>query len=176
MSSLSESLGIALRDDTFLRLTLSQPLQAVRGTSPKVTVRPIQLRDEVKYQWTSRIGSQEHHENLTAEELKQRLPSVFCVTFADAHLFTTGEDLTFKRHRSGQIRMKKSKPSLKPITDLNHNREKQYLIPAGVPCPFLIEIGVMLPTGQVRAAMYHKFRQINRYLEFVNDLLPHLPA
>ena len=176
MTSLFESLNTALNDDTFLRLTLSQPLQPVRGTSPKVTVRPIQLRDEVKYQWTSRVGSKENHENLSAEELKQRVPSVFCVTFADAHLFTTMEDLEFKRHRSGQIRMKKSKPSLKAAADLHHNREKQYLIPAGVPCPFLIEIGVMLPSGQIKPTMYHKFRQINRYLEFVNDLLPHLPA
>jgi len=39
-----------------------------------------------------------------------------------------------------------------------------------------MEIGVMLPDGQIRSAMYHKFRQINRYLEFVNDILPNLPA
>jgi len=176
MISLSESLNTALSEDTFLRLTLSQPIPPMTGGSPKVTVRPVLLRDETRYQWTYRIGSQEHHENLSVEELLQRVATVFCVTFADAHLFTTVEDLTFKLHRSGQVRFKKSKPSMKAEPDLSHNREKQYLIPVGVPCPFLIEIGVMLPNGQVRSAMYHKFRQINRYLEFVNDLLPHLPA
>ena len=176
MSSLSESLTTALADETFLRLTLSQPLQPMTGGSPKVTVRPVLLRDEMRYQWTSRIGSQEHHENLSAAELQQRVVAVFCVTFADGHLFTTVEDLTFKQHRSGQVRFKKGKPTLKAEPDLNHNREKQYLIPVGVPCAFLIEIGVMLPNGQIRSAMYHKFRQINRYLEFVNDVLPHLPA
>ncbi|MBS0206552.1 MAG: SAM-dependent methyltransferase [Planctomycetes bacterium] len=176
MSSLIESLSASLRDDTFLRLTLSQPIPATKGGGPKVTIRPVLLRDETKYQWTSRTGSQEHHENLTAAELQQRVAAVFCITFADAHLFTTVEDLSFKQHRSGQVRFKKSKPTLKAAADLNHNREKQYLIPAGVPCPFLIEIGVMLPNGQVRSAMYHKFRQINRYLEFVEDLLPNLPA
>jgi SAM-dependent methyltransferase len=176
MSSLAESLTAALNDDTFLRLTLSQPLQSTTGGSPKVTVRPILVRDGTLYQWTSRTGSQEHHENLSRQELEQRIAKVFGVTFGDAHLFTTAEDLSFKRHRSGQIRFKKSKPTLKATADLSHNREKQYLIPAGVPCPFLIEIGVMLPGGQIRSAMYHKFRQINRYLEFVNDLLPHVPA
>ena len=176
MSSLTESLGISLRDNTFLRLTLSQPMPPMAGGAPKVSVRPILLRDETRYQWTSRIGSQEHHENLSDAELQQRVAAVFCVSFADAHLFTTLEDLSYKRHRSGQVRMKKSKPTLKAAPDLSHNREKQYLIPAGVPCPFLIEIGVMLPNGQIRSAMYHKFRQINRYLEFVHDLLPDLPA
>lgn len=176
MSSLIESLSASLLDDSFLRLTLSQPIPAMKGGGPKVTVRPVLLRDETRYQWTSRVGSQENHENLTDAEFQQRVASVFCITFADAHLFTTVEDLSFKQHRSGQVRFKKSKPTLKAAPDLSHNREKQYLIPAGVPCSFLVEIGVMLPNGQVRSAMYHKFRQINRYLEFVNDLLPSLPA
>jgi SAM-dependent methyltransferase len=176
MTSLSESLSSTLQDGSFLRLTLSQPMQPMAGTAPKVTVRPVSLRDETKYQWIARIGSQEHHENLTEEELQKRVESVFCISFADAHLFTKVEDLAFKRHRSGQVRFKKSKPTLKPPTDLSHNREKQYLIPVGVPCPFLVEIGVMLPNGQIKSAMYHKFRQINRYLEFVEDLMPHLPS
>ena len=176
MSSLSDSLTTSLADDTFLRLTLSQLITPIPGGSPKVTVRPVLLREETRYQWTSRSGSQEHHENLSSAEFLQRVASVFCGIFADAHLFTTLEDLSFKRHRSGQVRFKKSKPSLKAEPDLSHNREKQYLIPAGIPCPFLIEIGVMLPNGQVRSAMYPKFRQINRYLEFVEDLLPSLPA
>lgn len=175
MSSLNESLAGALRDETFLRLTLSQPLQPMKGASPKVTVRPILLRDEIRFQWTSRVGSQEHHENLTGEELQQRVGKTFCVTFADAHLFTRTDDQTFRQHRSGQVRFKKSKPSLKPEANLDHNRDKQYLIPAGVPCPFLMEVGVMLPNGQIKAAMYHKFRQINRYLEFLEDIVPHLP-
>ena len=176
MTSLSESLNANLQNGTFLRLTLSQPMQPIAGAPPKVTVRPVLLRDETKYQWIARIGSQEHHENLTEDELLKRVEAVFCVSFADAHLFTKLEDQAFKRHRSGQVRFKKSKPTLKPPADLSHNREKQYLIPAGVPCPFLIEIGVMLPNGQIKSAMYHKFRQINRYLEFVEDLMPHLPA
>ncbi|HEY4258538.1 MAG TPA: SAM-dependent methyltransferase [Schlesneria sp.] len=176
MTSLSESLSSTLQDGSFLRLTLSQPMQPMTGAAPKVTVRPVLLRDETKYQWIARIGSQEHHENLSEEELQKRVESVFCTSFADAHLFTKVEDLAFKRHRSGQVRFKKSKPTLKPSTDLSHNREKQYLIPVGVPCPFLVEIGVMLPNGQIKSAMYHKFRQINRYLEFVEDLMPNLPS
>lgn len=176
MTSLNESLANSVDGSSFLRLTLSQPLQKSVATSEKVTVRPVRLRDDLKYQWTSRVGSQEYHENLSADEFKNRVDKVFCVTFGDAHLFTTVDDLSFKRHRSGQIRFKRSKPTLKAEAVQDHNREKQYLIPAGIPCPFLIEIGVMLPGGQVRPAMYHKFRQINRYLEFVEDLIPALPA
>ena len=56
----------------------------------------------------------------------------------------------------------------------SHNRAKQYLLPEHQPVPFLISAGVMTPTGQVKAAMYHKFRQINRFLELVNNIVPSL--
>jgi SAM-dependent methyltransferase len=176
MHTLQASLAASLRDESFLRLVLSQTMQPSKAGAVKATIRPVEFRDGIRYQWTARVGTQEHHENLTRDEFEERVARTFCVSFADAHLFTSIADMTFKRHRSGQIRFKQSKPSLEASLDASHNREKQYLIPAGIPCPFLIEIGVMLPSGQVKSTMYHKFRQINRYLEFVEDLLPHLPA
>ena len=41
--------------------------------------------------------------------------------------------------------------------------------------PFLVELGVMTKDGAVTKAKYDKFRQINRFLEFVQDILPALP-
>lgn len=58
---------------------------------------------------------------------------------------------------------------------LAHNRQKHYLIPDGVPCDFLIRLGVMSPDGKVFPKSYAKFRQINRYLEIVEDVFPALP-
>jgi SAM-dependent methyltransferase len=57
----------------------------------------------------------------------------------------------------------------------SHNRKKNYLLEEGVPVPFLVQLGVMTPDGRVVKARYDKFRQINRYLEFVEDILPSLP-
>ena len=58
----------------------------------------------------------------------------------------------------------------------SHNRTRSYLLPEGEPVPFLVELGVMARSGQVVKARYDKFRQINRYLEFVEDILPSLPS
>ena len=52
---------------------------------------------------------------------------------------------------------------------------KTRLLPEGVPVPFLVELGVMSATGEVRAKRRDKFRQINRFLELVDDVLPSLP-
>ena len=56
-----------------------------------------------------------------------------------------------------------------------HNKIKNYCLPEGEPVPFLVELGVMNASGKVLAAKYDKFRQINRYLEFVEDIVPSLP-
>ena len=75
---------------------------------------------------------------------------------------------------AGQVKFKQSRPTGQTARG-EHNRPKQYLIPENVPCPFLVEIGVMTPEGKVKANHYKKFRQINRYLELVNDVVPDLP-
>lgn len=58
--------------------------------------------------------------------------------------------------------------------DLLHNKQKQYILPQGEPVPFLVELGVQTPEGKIVKAKYDKFRQINRYLEFIKDVLPDL--
>ena len=59
--------------------------------------------------------------------------------------------------------------------DLTHNRKKRYLLPEDEPVPFLVELGVQTPEGRVRDKKYKKFRQINRFLDFIRDVLPALP-
>ena len=175
MESLISLLSQSLNGNTFQRLVLSQPLQN-KGTASKVTVRPIDLGGVTSYQWTARIGPQETHENLTAEQFRLLAKSAFGTAFGDAHLFTSEADFTLRKKPNGPLKVKRAPSSLAPQPVEGHNREKQYLIPVGKPCPFLFEIGIMLSDGKVRPAMYHKFRQINRYLEFVNDILQYLPA
>ena len=54
-------------------------------------------------------------------------------------------------------------------------RKKNYIIQEGSPVPFLQALGVMTDAGKVVAAKYDKFRQINRFLELLDDVLPAVP-
>jgi hypothetical protein len=172
--SLAERIGEALRRDDFILLVLSRPLSP-SATTHKVTVRPVLLREGVRFQWTVRQGTQERHENLTPEALVERADRAFGTAFGDAHLYTSRGDFTGRALGSGHVRWKTKPPSKTAAGPAAHNREKNYLIPAGQPCPFLSEIGVMTAGGQIRASMAAKFRQINRYLEFIEDVVPELP-
>lgn len=170
-SQFLSALDDALKSETFVMLVLSQPRRS--NASSKVTVRPVELKTGLHFQWAERIGAQEKHRNLSGAELIEATRDIFPNGFGDAHLFTELVDVT-ARTKGGSVQIRRKPPTKKSVATA-HNREKQYIIPVGEPCAFLAEIGVMTPIGDVRPAMYHKFRQINRYLEFLQDVLPSLP-
>ncbi len=60
----------------------------------------------------------------------------------------------------------------KDVSKAGFNRTKNYILPEGLPVPFLIHLGIMNDNGKIIAAKYDKFRQINRFLEFIDDVLP----
>ena len=138
-------------------------------------MRPLVVRGESQFQLTRRTSGKETHENLSPAKTVETIRKLFGAQFAHAHLFTSEADYSFRVKSDGTYRQKKSRPS-KQATVASHNRSKNYLIPEDVPCPFLIEIGIMNQSGKVRAAKYQKFRQINRFLELVNDVLELLPS
>ena len=60
------------------------------------------------------------------------------------------------------------------LSGLQHNRQKHYILKEGIPVPFLQDLGVMTGDGKVVRTKYDKFRQINRFLELIEDVLPAL--
>jgi hypothetical protein len=175
MVSLPKPVADALADGSCLLLVLSgkRPVSPLPFT--KLTVRPIELRGGHRYQLAFREAKRETHENLTPAETVERVSQLFGETFEHAHLFASHADYEARVEANGSVRVSQSPPT-KSSAERTHNRTKQYIIPENVPCPFLSEIGVMTPTGKVRAAKYAKFRQINRFLEIIDDVVEHLPS
>ena len=169
----------SLKSDTCWGFVLSQPCrraaEPTEEASSKLSARPVVLSDERRYQLAERRGKQEFHLNLTGKELLIRISAELGERFEQADLFSADADFSARVIREGVVLLTRRKPS-KSAPTLTHDRRKQYLIPEGRPCPFLAEIGVMTPAGQVKAPMQAKFRQVNRFLEFVDDILTELPA
>lgn len=163
----------AFASGEFVRLVLSRPTEP--GLA-KIPVRPVMIRGDGRYQWAERRDPKETHANLTADETRARIEREFPARFRQLNLLTTGGDFEFRAGPDGNVQVKRSRPSQTSVQPATHDVSKRYLIVDGSPCPFLEATGVMTAEGRVRASMQHKFRQINRFLEFVNDVYPDLPG
>jgi SAM-dependent methyltransferase len=149
------------------RAVLSKPRS--RELPPKVTVDPVDLRGETAYRFTTHLADRATHENLPANGARERLGTLLA-DYRQALLQTAEADWQVL----GETVLRR--PPSRTAAPRAHDRKKQYLLEEGTPVPFLVELGVMTPDGAVRKSRYDKFRQVNRFLELVDDVVPSLRA
>lgn len=139
----------------------------------KVTVKPLLIKGEYIYQAEYTYEKKVIHKNFPEDEFP-----IFCEslidTYRQADIFTESEEIQILASKPGNPRIRTRKTEVRKA-DLSHNRDRNYLIAEGVPCDFLIHLGVMTKDGQVKHRHYSKFRQINRFLETVDDVYDRLP-
>ena len=165
----------SLITDELMDITISNPEKNEHLT--KIKIRPMELKGKVRYQIEEFTKTQAFHKNVTLTELQELFPDYFESRFRQAQLHLQGGDVQILVSKKGAVSIlrKKTKTEALPKLPLSHNRTKNYILNEGTPVPFLIELGVMTKDGAVTKAKYDKFRQINRFLEFVQDILPALP-
>lgn len=142
----------------------------------KVKIRPVLLKDQIVFQKTDYIGTKVFHDNYSAEEIMKKTVAYMEDTFKQAEIETADFKAVVLVSKKGKITIKKQKKNgaVPKQTELAHNRQKQYVLDATCPIGFLVDLGVQDENGKINKSKYDKFRQINRYLEFVRDVLPHL--
>ena len=152
-------------DLSLTRAVLSKPRD--RRLPAKVTVEPVQLRHELVFQFTAQLAERVTHDNLAPDEARERLGLL---------LADYGQGLLQTPEADWQVLGEKvlRRPPTGKAGARDHDRRKQYLLDEGTPVPFLVELGVMTPDGTVRRSRYDKFRQVNRFLELVDDVVPSL--
>lgn len=140
----------------------------------KVTIRPVEIGGQKGFQAEYTVGKQVTHQNLDGDGAAALADRLVREAFKQINIFTTAEDIQVLASKPEKARIT-TRPATKGMPSLAHNREKKRIIPDGKPCDFLIRLGVMEPDGKVVQRHYSKYRQINRYLEIVEDVFPHLP-
>lgn len=141
----------------------------------KVKLRPIVLKEEFFIQETQYVGSKVLHKNHTLQEAITSILSYLQHDFKQGLIQTAEEECTILISKKGKVSIKRKKKTSVVKADLGHNRQKQYILKEGENIPFLIDLGIMNLEGKVVKAKYDKFRQINKYLEFIRDIIPRLP-
>lgn len=146
------------------------------GAGPsRVKIRPVEVKGTILFQASAAEGQKVFHKNYSKEELVDYLEQELKESFGQLQSRGGSMDGTVLVSKKGKITVKAKKhPQKAPVQILAHNRVKQYILKEGIPVPFLVDLGVMNEKGKVIASRYDKFRQINRFLEFIEDILPRL--
>lgn len=179
---MQEALRELLRDTVnggLYRITISNPRK--KDKAFKIKIRPVMVKGAILFQETLYDGTKVFHENRDVKEtidcVEERLTSEFRQCEIE-HRECKAAVLVSKKGKV-TIKKKRTKDSESGPEDIGqirmaHNRTKKYILEEGIPVPFLVDLGVQTEDGRIVRARYDKFRQINRFLEFIQDILPTL--
>lgn len=178
-----QSLFTDCLNETLIRVILSNP--SSKDGVIKICARPMLKNKSLLFQIEEYTKTQVFHKNLTAGDAGSYLTgklssdaSSQTAEFKNALVETKSFTANVLVSKKGTITIKKkmNASTKQPKISLSHNRKKKYILEEGIPVPFLIDLGVMTQNGNIVNAHYDKFRQINRFLEYIEDILPSLPT
>ena len=178
-----QSLFTDCLNETLIRVILSNP--SSKDGVIKICARPVLKNKSLLFQIEEYTKTQVFHKNLTAGDAGSYLTgklssdtSSQTASFKNALVETKSFTANVLVSKKGTITIKKkvNASAKQPKISLSHNRKKKYILEEGIPVPFLIDLGVMTQNGSIVNAHYDKFRQINRFLEYIEDILPSLPT
>ena len=152
--------------------TLSNPRK--KEEIVKVKVRPVLIKDVLFFQCETHKNRQVFHENYEYEQALHILTQDMEL-FRQMQIETKEFQYTVLVSKKGKVTIQKKRTKgEKRQAELSHNRTKNYILKEGIQVPFLQDLGVMTADGKVVRSKFDKFRQINRFLEFIEDILPQL--
>lgn len=153
-----------------IKLVISGPLQ--KEGFQKIVASPIVLKGQTVYQFFQYTSKQVFHLNLLPEQLFSKAAELFDGNFKQLNLLATEFDYSFRVTKNGTLLFNRKRSGREKVEPQPHNREKHYLLPEGDVVPALVDLGVITSEGRIVRLMYDKYKQINRFLEMVEDVLP----
>ena len=161
--------------DKLIDMVISGQKNKSEDKAVKVRIRPVILKNEIEYQVSEFVGRKVLHSNHGAADVKKKIIDYMTEDFKQAQINMTDAAATILSSKSKTLTCKYKKAGqLKVQRDLSHNRTKKYIIQEGKLVAFMIDLGVMGQDGKIIRTRYDKFRQINRFLEYIEDILPKL--
>ena len=162
-----------IQEDKLIKIVFSDRKS---GDFNKVIIKPIILKSARNIQIESFKDNKAFHKNIdlnNLQELEDNLKE-YIDNFKQILLQIEDSDISFIRKKENFSRKEKDSNLIKTSND--HNKKKQYILNEGDKIDFLIELGLMSVEGKILKSSFNKFKQINKYLEFIDDVIEELKA
>ena len=162
-----------IQEDKLIKIVFSDRQS---GDFNKVIIKPIILKSTKNIQIESFKDNKAFHKNIDLNNLQEleNILKEYIENFKQILLQIEGADISFIRKKESFSRKEKESNLIK--TSNEHNKKKQYILNEGDKIDFLIELGLMSVEGKILKSSYNKFKQINKYLEFIDDVIEELKA
>lgn len=140
------------------------------GKYEKAKLQKIVINNNDVIQLSLFTDKQVFHSNYSLEDINNRIIELLESYFNNLELTTDSYIYSYRITSKGKV-LSNRKNTNNTLIDISHNRKKQYILEEGIVVPPLVDLGVMLSDGRVVKASYDKYKQINRFLEIVDDVI-----
>ena len=169
MEDLKKAIEEILSDD-IVKIVISNKMKKDFEYN-KINISLKETKNKSFYQVEKFTDKQVFHENLSKEELKERLIHLVFNNYKNLNAWSKNSTYDLKISKKGKIFLGKKGGDNSKIASKasSHNKEKNYILKEGMIIEPLIDLGVFSKEGKVINSKYDKYKQINRFVEIVDD-------
>ncbi|MEM9546540.1 MAG: SAM-dependent methyltransferase [Bacteroidota bacterium] len=167
MEDFLSQLQNAIDNNELFKLTLSKP-RSKRSQLRNIFIRPILLSDEIVWNATLRYQTNDQTKNYSSIELVASMTSFLKESFFYADLFFSDKKITLLQSKKGNTKVLLSKENHEIEVEA-HDHIKRRFIPENT--PYLHNLGISSSKGKVYGHAQDKFKQINKFVELVSNLI-----
>lgn len=138
----------------------------LNGEINKIIIKPTKIKNKLVYQVATFKNNQVFHTNL---DYKSAINALQIKNFKQILCENIGSSATFSISKNGYKFHEKPNEILPKDINTDHNKQKNYLINEGDNVPILQELGIFTKENKIVNKMYDKFKQINRFIEIIDD-------
>lgn len=153
-----------------IRGTISNP----RNNSKYIKgyIRPVEIKGNSMMQIELFTKTQSFAHNYNYDEFSEIINTIMLDSFFQLNIITNEYNYSFKYTKKNHLLSNKIKnKEIKTLLNVSHNKQKKYILNDGNIIPPLVDLGVMTQDGKIVPSYYDKYRQINRFLEIIDDTI-----
>ncbi|KGJ48938.1 class I SAM-dependent methyltransferase [Paraclostridium dentum] len=135
----------------------------------KINIELKEKNNKEYYQIEKYTDKQVFHENIELEMIETKLFEMTFESYKQVAAWSENTNYDLKISKKGKVFLGKKKSSNENLVNKSHNREKNYILKEGMLIQPLIDLGVFTKEGKVVKSKYDKYKQINRFIEIIDD-------